>query len=190
MGHRSRKARSPQFVKVPNETVDHFEVRSPIALGLLTINLRHADGYPITLTRVQDRAKHGTRKSLAEARHILIDDGYAVFVKYNAQHSHGGRPQWESMTQYADTPHTLMELQELVDEHTPGRWLTLKDSPEHWRRVRVVSAQVTYWDGTRAIDRDGLLHEPKPARKPGYQSGTKPRHQQTRRADGKFGPAQ
>lgn len=173
MGHRSRMARRRRFVSIPNETVDHFEYRSPVALGLLTINLRHANGYPITLDRVQRRAQHGSRKLLAEARHILLDDGYAMYLKYTVRGHNGGRPEWESLTQYADTPHSHDELDELVHEHTPGRWLMLKDNPAAWRRMQIVHAEVTFWDGARKINHEGLLEVTRAAsREPGKR--TKP----------------
>lgn len=188
MGHRSRKARPQQFTMVPNQTVDHFEKRSPVALGLLTINLRHADGFPITLTRVQDNAQHGSKKSLREARHILIEDGYAIFLKYTVKSSQGGRPEWESMTQYADTPHDRGELEELVQEHRPGRYMTLMDDPDNWRRVKIVSAQILYWEGHYTITSEGLLEEPRTgSSKPGPPG----KHRSSRNEDGTFsGPKQ
>lgn len=161
MGHRSRRISKARFVAIPNATVDHLEVRSPIALGLLAINLRHADGMPITLDRVQRNAEHGSRRLYAQARHILIDDGYAIYLSYSACPEQGGRPEWESLTQYANAPHGPDELAELVHEHTPGRWITVKDGPkpEQWRRVQVVSAQVTCWQGTFAVNKVGRLEQ-------------------------------
>lgn len=192
MGHRSRRSRPEQFVQVPNQTVDYFECRSPIALALLTIQLRHADGYPITVSRVKDNAQHGTRKQYGEAYNMLLDDGYAVYLQYNVQDyvagEAKGRPSFESMTLWADTPHSPTELQDILDEHRPGKKLTLMDSPQSWRRVRIVSSKVRYWDGTKTINNEGKLEEPKQAaRKPGYASGTKTRHEQQRGSDGKFG---
>lgn len=140
----------------------------------------------MTLERIQQKAQHGSKALYRQARHILLDDAFLIYLRFTVQYEGGGRPQWESLSQFSDVQHTEEDLADIVAEFTPGEWVTLMEDTRTWYRARVRSCQVTYWAGSMNITGDGLLKTPdKPQRKPGPAAGSKATRTQPR-SGGKF----
>ncbi|MGW3414589.1 hypothetical protein [Streptomyces sp. NPDC000888] len=106
---RKRSGRPPRFAAVPNETVDDANSLDLEALGLLTVVLRHRDGYDITLPEIAERYGYG-RDGLAGAWGLLQVARYIIKVKIQWARDN----QWSTEVVVYDTPATDDEVQELL----------------------------------------------------------------------------
>ncbi|MEV5774277.1 hypothetical protein AB0L49_23955 [Streptomyces antimycoticus] len=107
---RKRSGRPPRFAAVPNETVDDADNLDLEALGLLTVVLRHRDGYEITLHEIAEKYGYG-RDGLAGAWGLLQVARYVVKVKIQW----AGDNQFSTEVVVYDTPATDDEVKELLD---------------------------------------------------------------------------
>ncbi|WP_328418401.1 hypothetical protein OG542_40335 (plasmid) [Streptomyces violaceus] len=107
---RKRSGRPPRFAAVPNETVDDSDSLDLEALGLLTVVLRHRDGYEITLHEIAEKYGYG-RDGLAGAWGLLQVARYIIKVKIQW----AGDNQWSTEVVVYDTPATDDEVKELLD---------------------------------------------------------------------------
>lgn len=107
---RKRSGRPPRFAAVPNETVDDNEHLDLLSLGLLTVVLRHKDGYEITLPEIAEEYGYG-RDGLAGPWGLLQVARYVVKVAIQW----AGDNQFSTEVVVYDTPATDSELQELLD---------------------------------------------------------------------------
>ncbi|MET9016894.1 hypothetical protein ABZX74_39460 [Streptomyces olivaceoviridis] len=107
---RKRSGRPPRFAAVPNETVDDADNLDLEALGLLTVVLRHRDGYEITLHEIAEKYGYG-RDGLAGAWGLLQVARYIVKVSIQW----AGDNQWSTEVVVYDTPATDDEVQELLE---------------------------------------------------------------------------
>ncbi|MFJ6709299.1 MULTISPECIES: hypothetical protein [unclassified Streptomyces] len=106
---RKRSGRPPRFAAVPNETVDDALSFDLEGLGLLTVVLRHRDGYEITLVEIAEKYGYG-RDGLAGAWGMLQVARYVIKVKIQW----AGDNQWSTEVVVYDTPATDDEVQELL----------------------------------------------------------------------------
>ncbi|MFD4555286.1 hypothetical protein ACFWP5_13365 [Streptomyces sp. NPDC058469] len=106
---RKRSGRPPRFAAVPNETVDDANSLDLEALGLLTVVLRHRDGYEITLPEIAEKYGYG-RDGLAGAWGLLQVARYIIKVKIQWARDN----QWSTEVVVYDTPATDDEIQELL----------------------------------------------------------------------------
>ncbi|MFJ3183941.1 hypothetical protein ACIPJN_36900 [Streptomyces sp. NPDC086796] len=106
---RKRSGRPPRFAAVPNETVDDASSLDLEALGLLTVVLRHRDGYEITLPEIAEKYGYG-RDGLAGAWGLLQVARYIIKVKIQWARDN----QWSTEVVVYDTPATDDEVQELL----------------------------------------------------------------------------
>jgi hypothetical protein len=106
---RKRSGRPPKFAAVPNETVDdavHLDLQ---ALGLLTVMLRHQDGFDITLPEIAKKYGYG-RDGLAGAMGLLQVAQYVVKVRIMWAKNN----QWTTEVVVYDTPARDDEVTELL----------------------------------------------------------------------------
>ncbi|MEH0589835.1 hypothetical protein QA942_39720 [Streptomyces sp. B21-106] len=106
---RKRSGRPPRFAAVPNETVDDASSLDLEALGLLTVVLRHRDGYDITLPEIAEKYGYG-RDGLAGAWGLLQVARYVIKVKIQWERDN----QWSTEVVVYDTPATDDEIKELL----------------------------------------------------------------------------
>ncbi|MEU2098714.1 hypothetical protein ABZ741_21615 [Streptomyces globisporus] len=106
---RKRSGRPPRFAAVPNETVDDALSFDLEGLGLLTVVLRHRDGYDITLQEIAEKYGYG-RDGLAGAWGMLQVARYVIKVKIQW----AGDNQWSTEVVVYDTPATDDEVKELL----------------------------------------------------------------------------
>ncbi|OEJ20803.1 hypothetical protein AR457_41770 (plasmid) [Streptomyces agglomeratus] len=106
---RKRSGRPPRFAAVPNETVDDANNLDLEALGLLTVVLRHRDGYDITLPEIAEKYGYG-RDGLAGAWGMLQVARYVIKVKIQW----AGDNQFSTEVVVYDTPATDDEIRELL----------------------------------------------------------------------------
>ncbi|MFE4539618.1 hypothetical protein ACFRKB_31910 [Streptomyces scopuliridis] len=106
---RKRSGRPPRFAAVPNETIDDANSLDLEALGLLTVVLRHRDGYEITLPEIAEKYGYG-RDGLAGAWGLLQVARYIIKVKIQW----GRDNQWATEVVVYDTPATDDEVRELL----------------------------------------------------------------------------
>ncbi|GAA5216895.1 hypothetical protein [Streptomyces thinghirensis] len=107
---RKRSGRPPRFAAVPNETVDDADSLDLQALGLLTVVLRHRDGYEITLHEIAEKYGYA-RDGLAGAWGLLQVARYIIKVKIQW----AGDNQWSTEVVVYDTPATDDEVKELLE---------------------------------------------------------------------------
>ncbi|MEW1551312.1 hypothetical protein [Streptomyces tsukubensis] len=106
---RKRSGRPPRFAAVPNETVDDAISLDLEALGLLTVVLRHQDGFEITLPEIAEKYGYG-RDSLAGSWGMLQVARYVVRVKIQWHDNN----KWATEVVVYDTPATEDEIRELL----------------------------------------------------------------------------
>lgn len=105
---RKRSGRPPRFAQVPNETVDDSPNLDLTALGLLTVFLRHKDGWDITLADVAKKYGHG-EDAMANAMGALQIARYVVKVRVM-----GAGNQWRTEMAVYAPPATDAELDQLL----------------------------------------------------------------------------
>ncbi len=107
---RKRSGRPPRFAAVPNETIDDAASLDFMALALLTVMLRHQDGWEITLAEVGAKYGYG-RDALAKAMGLLQVARYVVKVRTMAARDR----QWSTEVIVYDTPASDGEVAELLE---------------------------------------------------------------------------
>jgi hypothetical protein len=106
---RKRSGRQPRFAAVPNETIDDAVSLDFMALALLTILLRHRDGWDITLDRIGKKYGYG-REALSKAMGLLMVARYVVKVRMMSVQGN----QWSTEVYVYDTPATDDEVSALL----------------------------------------------------------------------------
>ena len=106
---RKRSGRPPRYAAVPNETIDDAPSLDFMALALLTVMLRHQDGWEITLAEIGKKYGYG-RDALARAMGLLQVARYVVKVRIMSV----GDNQWSTEVIVFDTPATDAEVDELL----------------------------------------------------------------------------
>jgi hypothetical protein len=106
---RKRSGRQPRFAAIPNETIDDAVSLDFMALALLTILLRHRDGWDITLERIGKKYGYG-RDALAKAMGLLMVARYVVKIRMMSVHGN----QWSTEVYVYDTPATDDEVAALL----------------------------------------------------------------------------
>ncbi|MET8146339.1 hypothetical protein ABZU32_39035 [Sphaerisporangium sp. NPDC005288] len=105
---RKRSGRQPRFAAVPNETVDDATHLDLTALGLLTVLLRHRDGWDVTLADVGKRYGYG-EDALAAAMGLLQVAQYVLKVRVM-----DARGLWSTEVVVYDTPASDEEAADLL----------------------------------------------------------------------------
>jgi hypothetical protein len=100
--------RQLQHVQVPNQTVDDAKSLDLMQLGLLTVMLRHRDGWDIDLTDIGGRYGYG-EKAMAAAMGGLQAARYVVKVRVMSQ-----RGYWSTEVVVYDTPAADEEVAALL----------------------------------------------------------------------------
>ena len=106
---RKRSGRPPRYAAVPNETVDDAVQVDFMALALLTILLRHRDGWDITLAEIGSKYGYG-RDAMANAMGLLQVARYVVKVRMMSVDGN----QWSTEVYVYDTPATDDEIVALL----------------------------------------------------------------------------
>jgi hypothetical protein len=106
---RKRSGRPPRFAAVPNETIDDAVNLDFMALALLTILIRHRDGWDVTLEKIGRKYGYG-REALAKAMGLLMVARYVVKVRMMSVHGN----QWSTEIYVYDTPATDAEVEALL----------------------------------------------------------------------------
>ncbi|MDP9870483.1 MULTISPECIES: hypothetical protein [Streptosporangium] len=106
---RKRTGRQPRFAAVPNETIDDAAHLDLTALGLLTVLLRHRDGWEITLSDIGKRYGYG-EDAMAAAMGLLQVAQYVVKVRVMS--TEGNR--WSTEVVVYDTPASDEEIADLL----------------------------------------------------------------------------
>lgn len=147
---RKRSGRPPRFASVPNETVDDSVQLDFMALALLTVLLRHRDGWEITLKRIGKRYGYG-EDAMAGAMGLLQVARYVVKVRVQVRVPHEGA-RWRTEVAVYDTPATDDDVAELLE-------VILSDIPEA-RHVEVIEPTRTAL--AKAANRRAKLGAPRP----------------------------
>lgn len=106
---RKRSGRPNRFAAIPNETVDDAISLDFMALSLLTVLIRHQDGWDITLAEVGAKYGYG-RDAMANAMGLLQVARYVVKVRIMS----AGDNQWSTEVVVYDVPATDEEIAELL----------------------------------------------------------------------------
>lgn len=106
---RKRSGRPPRFAAVPNETIDDAVSLDFMALALLTILLRHRDGWDITLAEIGTKYGYG-RDAMANAMGLLQVARYVVKIRLMSAEG----TQWSTEVCVYDTPATDAEITALL----------------------------------------------------------------------------
>lgn len=106
---RKRSGRPPRYAAVPNETIDDAPSLDFMALALLTILLRHRDGWDITLAQIGAKYGYG-RDAMANAMGLLQVARYVVKVRLMSSSTN----QWSTEVCVYDTPATDAEVDALL----------------------------------------------------------------------------
>jgi len=108
---RKRSGRPPRHAAVPNETIDDALALDFMALALLTVLLRHRDGWEITLAKIGEKYGYG-RDALANAMGLLQVARYVVKIRMMSVQGN----QWSTEVYVFDTPATDEEVAVLLAE--------------------------------------------------------------------------
>jgi hypothetical protein len=107
---RKRSGRPPRFAAVPNETIDDAVSLDFMALGLLTVLLRHRDGWEITLAEIGEKYGYG-RDAMAQAMGLLQVARYVVKIRIMS----AAERRWSTEVIVYDTPASDEEIAELME---------------------------------------------------------------------------
>lgn len=116
------RGRPERFTSIPNPTVDDARL-DVLAVGLLTIILRCADGWQMSVDEIA-RRRGPDRRKLYAAMRTLVDCGYVVKVKYQ-----DGRGRWQTDVYTFDTPADPAEVADLLQPYRQHR--ALRVEPAH-----------------------------------------------------------
>lgn len=106
---RKRSGRPPRFAAVPNETIDDALALDFMALALLSVLIRHRDGWEITLAEIGAKYGYG-RDAMAAAMGLLQVARYVVKIRMMSKV--GGL--WSTEVYVFDTPATDQEVAALL----------------------------------------------------------------------------
>lgn len=106
---RKRSGRPPKYAAVPNETIDDADQLDFMALALLTVLIRHRDGWDVTLERIGKKYGYG-REALSKAMGLLMVARYVVKVRMMSAQGN----QWSTEVYVYDTPATDAEVAALL----------------------------------------------------------------------------
>ncbi|MEV7617583.1 hypothetical protein [Streptomyces sp. NPDC089799] len=114
---RKRSGRPPRFAAIPNNTVDDAAALDLAALGLLTVLIRHQDGWNIQLADIARKYGYG-RDGLAGSMGLLQAARYVVKIRIMSVKGN----QWSTEVVVYDTPATDDEVAALLAsvEREPG----------------------------------------------------------------------
>jgi hypothetical protein len=126
---RKRSGRPPRFAQVPNESVDDSLNLDLTALGLLTVFLRHRDGWDITLADVGRKYGYG-EDAMANAMGMLQVARYVVKVRVM-----GAGNQWRTEMAVYAPPARDDEVRELLE--------AIRAEDPDVRRVEVIPPTAT-----------------------------------------------
>ncbi|GAX57286.1 hypothetical protein [Streptomyces olivochromogenes] len=107
---RKRSGRPPRFAAIPNETIDDSASLDFMALALLSVLLRHRDGWNITLAVIGAKYGYG-RDALAKAMGFLQVARYVVKIRIMSAETN----QWSTEMCVYDTPATDAEVAALLE---------------------------------------------------------------------------
>ncbi|WP_199570589.1 hypothetical protein [Streptomyces murinus] len=126
---RKRSGRPPRFAQVPNETVDDSTNLDLTALGLLTVFLRHKDGWDITLADIGAQYGYG-EDAMAKAMGMLQVARYVVKVRVM-----GAGNLWRTEMAVYAPPATDAEVDELL--------AAIREEDPTARRLEVIEPTAT-----------------------------------------------
>ncbi|MFE0899545.1 hypothetical protein [Streptomyces smyrnaeus] len=126
---RKRSGRPPRFAQVPNETVDDSWNLDLASLGLLTVLLRHKDGWDITLADIGRQYGYG-EDAMAAAMGLLQVARYVVKVRVM-----GAKNQWRTEMAVFTPPARDAEVEELL--------AVIRAEDAQARRVEVIPPTAT-----------------------------------------------
>ena len=106
---RKRSGRPQRFAAVPNETIDDAVSLDFMALALLTVLIRHRDGWDVTLEKIGKKYGYG-REALSKAIGLLMAARYVVKVRMMSVRGN----QWSTEVYVYDTPATDAEIEALL----------------------------------------------------------------------------
>lgn len=107
---RKHSGRGPRYASVPNETVDDAGALDLTALGLLTVLLRHRDGWDIRLADIAVKYGYG-EDAMAAAMGLLQVARYVVKVR-----TMGAGNRWSTTMVVYDSPATDDEIAAVIEE--------------------------------------------------------------------------
>ncbi|MCY0923895.1 hypothetical protein OS965_38180 [Streptomyces sp. H27-G5] len=122
---RKRSGRPPRFAAIPNETVDDAVQLDFMALSLLTVLLRHRDGWDITLEEIGEKYGYG-EDAMAGAMGLLQVARYVVKVRIMQRVGN----LWSTDVAVYDVPATDEDVEELL--------VTIREEQPDARRIEVV----------------------------------------------------
>lgn len=133
---RKRSGRPPRYAQVPNETIDDSLSLDLTALGLLTVFLRHQDGWDITMADVGRQYGYG-EDAMANAMGMLQVGQYVVKVRVM-----GAGNQWRTEMAVFAPPATDIEVEDLL--------AAIRAEDPQVRRVEVIAPTGTALKRTAA----------------------------------------
>lgn len=149
---------------VPNVTVDHWEYRDLLALGMLTSFLRHSQNYGITLTKLIKRCPGQGATVLSKAYNALIDERFLARIEFTYARPDGSTDRsGQRYTKHvvSRVPISDESFLEIVAGHAPGKFVMIhygEPDPEtrerELRRVKVLAAEIYCDRGALRILRD------------------------------------
>lgn len=148
---RKRSGRPPRFAQVPNETVDDSQNLDLTALGLLTVFLRHKDGWDITLAKIGAKYGYG-EDAMANAMGMLQIARYVIKVRIM-----GAGNKWRTEMAVYAPPASDTEVEELL--------AAIREEDSDVRRVEVIPPTATAIK--RAQKRRGKLDQTEDSPSPG-----------------------
>lgn len=107
---KKHSGRGPRYASVPNETVDDAGSLDLMALGLLTVLLRHRDGWDIRLADIAAKYGYG-EDAMAAAMGLLQVARYVVKVR-----TMGAGNRWSTTMVVYDSPATDDEIAAVIEE--------------------------------------------------------------------------
>ncbi|OLZ51688.1 hypothetical protein BS329_15600 [Amycolatopsis coloradensis] len=136
---------------IPNKTIDFWERRDLLALGVLTSFVRHSSGYGITLTKLTARCPGQGKTVLSKAYNRLIEERFLVRIEFTYARPAGSNER--SGLRY--TKHAVSRVQiseqlfaELVKSHAPGKHIFIpygepdENGRRETRRVKILAAEL------------------------------------------------
>lgn len=146
---------------IPNDTIDFWEYRDLLALGVLTSFVRHSSAYGITLTKLINRCAEQGKTVLSRSYNALIEHRFLVRIEFTYARPQGsGDRSGQRYTKHAVSrvPISQTTFEGIVADHMPGKKVLIPygepdpDTGEREiRRVRVLAAEIYCHLGTMRI---------------------------------------
>ena len=153
-----------QHAAIPNDTVDYWEYRDLLALGVLTSFVRHSAKYGITLTKLVSRSQEQSKARLSKAYNALIEHRYLLRIEFTYARPEGTTDrsgQRYSKHSVSRVPISDERFESIVADHAPGKKIMIRygdPDPEtgerELRRVTILAAEVYCHRGGLRIRRD------------------------------------